>query len=115
MRSEKLTDGLSRDKRRLVLGLWFMALLLATTLVAVFLLGTTDGRRMAPGVPFLVGSGWVLVLGAAVTFYRSYSGEPDEREGDGPRVPGDPRRPASSGGRAAAGEQSAPARPDEPS
>lgn len=88
----KVRDGLSRDKRRLALGLLLMALLLGTTLISVFMLGRPTEGRLAPGVPFLVGSGWVLVLASAVVFYRSYSGEP----GDG-AVPGggiSPRRGA---------------------
>lgn len=72
----KVRDGLSRDKRRLAVGLVLMAMLLGTTLVSVFMLGRPTQGRLAPGVPFLVGSGWILVLASAIVFYRSYSGEP---------------------------------------
>ena len=65
----------SRDKRRLAIGLAFMAALLGGSLVSAFLLGRpAPGGVIAPGVPVLVGGGWALVLGAAVVFYRTYSG-----------------------------------------
>lgn len=73
-----MRDGLSRDKRRLAAGLLLMALTFATAFIGVFLLGRPGDGAMAPGVPFLVGSGWVLVLAAAVVFYRSYAGEPED-------------------------------------
>lgn len=90
----KVRDGLSRDKRRLALGLLLMALLLGTTLISVFMLGRPTEGRLAPGVPFLVGSGWTLVLASAVVFYRSYSGEP----GDGAAPERDASAPRGSGG-----------------
>ena len=96
-----MRDGLSRDKRRLAAGLLFMGLPLAASVVAVFVLGRPSRGRVAPGVPFLVGSGWALVLGAAVVFYRSYAGEPN---GEGPgsgASPGERRQGRDPDGSAA--------------
>lgn len=68
-------SGSSRDRRRLALGLLFMALFLASTLAAVFLWGGPPASGgVAPGVPLLVASGWVLVAGAAAVFYRTFPG-----------------------------------------
>lgn len=88
--------GPSRDRRRLALGLAFMAGFLLTALAAAFLLGRPpEDGLVAPGVPFLVAFGWVLVLGAAAVFYRTFPGDgpeehPAEDQGDGER-PGDPK------------------------
>lgn len=75
------SDGPSRDRRRLALGGLFMAGFLLTALAAAFLLGRPpDDGPVAPGVPFLVVSGWVLVIGAAAVFYRTF---PEAEGGDG--------------------------------
>lgn len=72
----KLPGGLSRDKKRLAIGLGFMALLLGGTLMAVFLLGRpAGGGGVALGVPVLLLVGWVVVIAATLTFYRVYRGE----------------------------------------
>lgn len=82
--SDSGTSGSGRDRRRLGLGLLFMALFLATTLAAVFLWGRPSaGDAVAPGVPFLIGSGWVLVAGAAAVFYTTFPGEPGDGAGSG--------------------------------
>ncbi|MFB6240926.1 MAG: hypothetical protein ABEJ46_05125 [Gemmatimonadota bacterium] len=73
------SPGSGRDRRRLGLGLLFMALLLATTLAAVFLWGRpTASGDVAPGVPVLVVSGWILVAGAAAVFYRTFPEDPGD-------------------------------------
>lgn len=68
--------GPSRDRRRLAIGLLFMAGFLLTALASAFLLGRPpEDGLVAPGVPFLVASGWGLVIGAAAAFYRTFPGE----------------------------------------
>lgn len=65
--------GTASDVRRLLVGLLFMAALLGSSLASVFLLGRPgEGAVVAPGVPALALSGAVLVLAAAVVFYRTY-------------------------------------------
>lgn len=65
--------GPSRHLRRLLLGLLFMALLLASTLASAFLLGRPgEGDVVAPGVPLLVLTGGALIVAAAVVFYRTF-------------------------------------------
>lgn len=71
-RREK-SRGATSDLRRLLLGLLFMAALLGSSLVSVFLLGRpAEGAAVAPGVPALALSGGALVIAAAVVFYRTY-------------------------------------------
>ena len=61
------------DVRRLLIGLLFMAALLGSSLASVFLLGRPgEGSAVAPGVASLALSGAVLVLAAAVVFYRTH-------------------------------------------
>lgn len=72
----------SRDKRRLAIGLAFMAALLGGSLVSAFVLGRpSPGAAIAPGVPLLVVGGWALVLAAAVVFYRTYAGTREQAAG----------------------------------
>lgn len=72
----KVAGGASRDKKRLAIGLGFMALLLAGTLVSAFLLGVPDRPgRVAPGVPLLILGGWAAVIASALVFYRTFPGE----------------------------------------
>lgn len=67
------SSGSNSDVRRLLLGLLFMAGLLGSSLASVFLLGRPgEGASVAPGVPALALSGGVLVIAAAVVFYRTY-------------------------------------------
>lgn len=101
-----MREGLSRDKRRLAAGLLLMALTVGASLVAVFVLGRPAGARVAPGVPFLVASGWALVLGAAVVFYRTYP-DPADRGPDGEGRVGSAAADVRFGGRSGAGEGSA--------
>ncbi len=71
----KLAGGASRDKKRLAVGIGFMLLLFAATLVSAFVLGRPmTGAVVAPGVPFLILSGWGIVIAAALVFYRTYRG-----------------------------------------
>lgn len=84
--SDTGSPGSGRDRRRLGLGLLFMALFLATTLAAVFLWGRPPASGdVAPGVSVLVVSGWILVAGAAAVFYRTFPGDPGEDPGRRPR------------------------------
>lgn len=98
--------GPSRDRRRLVLGLAFMAGFLLTALAAAFLLGRPpETGSVAPGVPFLVASGWALVLGAAAVFYRTFPGDapgdhPVEEPGGGERAREPEAREGPRGGSA---------------
>lgn len=86
----------SRDGRRLAVGVAFMALLLLVALAAAFLLGRpAEGAVIAPGVPLLVLGGWVLIVGAAVVFYRTYPGGGGAGDGT-PSV----REPGAGGGTA---------------
>lgn len=72
----KLAGGASRDKKRLAIGIAFMALLFAGTLVATFLLGRPDpAGALAPGVPVLILTGVGVVVASALVFYRTYPGE----------------------------------------
>jgi len=90
------SGGPSRDRRRLTLGFLFMALFLLSAVAAAFLLGRPpEDGAVAPGVPFLVASGWLLVLGAAAVFYRTFPGggaADEEKEGARPGVEASPGR-----------------------
>jgi uncharacterized RDD family membrane protein YckC len=70
---ERKGGGTSPHLRRLLLGLLFMALLLASTLASAFLLGRPgEGSAVAPGVPVLVLTGGAVIVAAAVVFYRTF-------------------------------------------